>query len=212
VLSLAIHRDHGHPHLPQRQVCGINVFEHAVLALFLDEVPQPDYVHTPIWLDSEQYRFTLNEAYKSTRSVVGHRGLLWFRRVDRGKCLNNGRTGASPFLDGTSSTLQLQLCAGSKLSLGLSPMCTLALPPIERTNNQPRMQFSDHWHRREARARDNHRTVKSILILAANIKVSSTVVITRVRVDRSYPFLNLVRDHYVAYPLLSNGVWNFCVK
>ena len=37
----------GHPHLPQGQIYGINVFEHAILALFLDEFLQLGYVHTP---------------------------------------------------------------------------------------------------------------------------------------------------------------------
>jgi hypothetical protein len=31
----------------------ISAFEHAVLCLFLDEVLQPEYVHTSFWLDSE---------------------------------------------------------------------------------------------------------------------------------------------------------------
>jgi hypothetical protein len=37
----------GHPHLPKGQICGINVAEHAVLALFPDEVLQDHYVLAP---------------------------------------------------------------------------------------------------------------------------------------------------------------------
>jgi hypothetical protein len=42
-----------HPHLPKGQICGINVTEHAVLALFLDEVLQLHDIRIPGWFDPE---------------------------------------------------------------------------------------------------------------------------------------------------------------
>jgi hypothetical protein len=72
VLSLA----HGPPYPPEGQILGIDVTERAVLALFLDEQLQLHHVDIPLWLDDEWRRFACNEAYKSRRSIIGHRGLL----------------------------------------------------------------------------------------------------------------------------------------
>ena len=43
-----------------------------------DQFLQLHYVHNPRWLDYKRRIFAFDEAYKSTNSVVGHGGLLWF--------------------------------------------------------------------------------------------------------------------------------------
>ena len=75
----------------------------------------------------------------------------------------------------------------SKLSLGSLQAYS---PPNEELAPDA---FSDHWK--------------------LNIKMNSTVVVTRIRMDRSLPFLNSVRrkgELIFTYPL-KNGAWNFCV-